>query len=67
MNNIYGLECRIICGYCRDRWQCYYVSGSCFNGCDRGVYGFKCDIGLDFIVYDVKKNLLLNYIILGKR
>lgn len=67
MNNTYGLECRTTCGHCRDRRQCQHVSGSCPNGCDRGVHGVKCDTGLDFNVYDVKQNLLLNHKILGRR
>lgn len=59
MNNTYGLECRTTCGHCRDGQQCHHVSGSCPNGCDRGVNGVKCDTGLEFTVYDVKRKYLL--------
>lgn len=43
---MYGLECKMICGDCKNKELCYYVNGSCLNGCDKGVYGEKCDIGI---------------------
>lgn len=46
LNYMYGLECKMICGDCKNKELCYYVNGSCLNGCDKGVYGEKCDIGI---------------------
>lgn len=44
-NQTYGLECKKICGNCKNKESCHHVDGSCLNGCDKGVYGEKCDIG----------------------
>lgn len=35
-----------VCSNCRDGEPCNHVNGSCPNGCDRGTYGDKCDIGM---------------------
>ena len=42
----YGLECNQTCGNCSKGESCNHVNGSCLNGCDVGVYGDKCDIGM---------------------
>lgn len=41
----YGPDCQQICGNCKNREQCHHVNGSCPNGCDRGIFGEKCDKG----------------------
>ena len=43
--NTYGPECNISCGNCFNGEQCDHVTGVCENGCDAGVYGYKCDTG----------------------
>ena len=43
--NTYGLKCEQSCGKCSGGVQCDYVTGSCPNGCDAGMYGYKCDLG----------------------
>lgn len=43
---MYGLECKMICRDCINKELCYNENGSCLNGCDKGVYGEKCDIGI---------------------
>lgn len=43
---IFGLECKIFCVYCRDIDECNFVNGSCLNGCEKGVIGFDCNIGM---------------------
>lgn len=44
--NTYGLDCKQICGNCRNGEQCHHVNGGCPNGCDKGATGVKCDIGI---------------------
>lgn len=44
--NIFGIDCKQICGNCKNGEQCYEVNGSCFNGCNEGVIGVNCDIGI---------------------
>lgn len=39
---MYGKECSISCGNCRDSEQCQHINGTCMNGCDTGYKGFKC-------------------------
>ena len=49
-DNTYGLECTKLCPKCRDGEQCDHVNGSCPNGCDKGIYGDKCDRGWRFLI-----------------
>lgn len=43
--NTYGLECTKLCPNGRAGEQCHPVTGSCLNGCDKGVHGVNCDKG----------------------
>lgn len=38
---MYGIECNELCGYCVNNEICYYVNGSCVNGC---VVGWENDV-----------------------
>ena len=40
------MECKQSCGNCSGGVQCDHVTGSCPNGCDAGMYGDKCDLGI---------------------
>lgn len=44
--NTFGLDCKRICGNCRNGEQCHHVNGSCPNGCSKGATGFNCDMGI---------------------
>lgn len=41
-NNIYGLECVMMCGNCNDGKFCNNINGMCYFGCNEGVEGDKC-------------------------
>ena len=51
----YGLECNQSCGKCRGGVQCDHVTGSCPNGCDAGMYGEKCDLGIVRVAFNLNK------------
>lgn len=34
----YGVDCREICGQCRDIDQCSITNGTCLTGCAAGYY-----------------------------
>ena len=40
----YGSDCKHS-GNCSGSVQCIHVTGTCPNGCDAGIYGYKCDLG----------------------
>ena len=42
----YGVHCNQSCGKCSGGVQCDHVTGSCPSGCDPGMYGDKCDLGI---------------------
>ena len=44
--NTYGVGCAESCGNCTNMEQCHHVNGNCPFGCDAGVYGIKCDQGI---------------------
>lgn len=44
--NTFGIDCKQICGNCRNGEQCHQVNGSCPNGCNEGATGANCDIGI---------------------
>lgn len=46
---MFGLECLWICGNCRDWEECDYLNGSCLYGCNKGIMGINCDIGMIII------------------
>lgn len=39
-NGIFGENCYKKCGYCLEVSYCYFINGSCLNGC---LYGYKGD------------------------
>lgn len=49
---MYGFECLWICGNCRDWEKCDYLNGSCLYGCNKGIMGIKCDIGMILLFYN---------------
>lgn len=38
----YGKDCQHRCGSCINQTHCYYVNGTCLEGCDTGYLGDKC-------------------------
>lgn len=38
----YGDDCQHRCGSCINQSHCYYVNGTCFDGCGPGYLGDKC-------------------------
>lgn len=44
--NTFGIDCKQICGNCKNGEQCHEVNGSCPNGCNEGATGVNCDIGI---------------------
>ena len=46
--NTYGVGCAESCGNCTNGEQCHHVNGNCPFGCDAGVYGIKCDQGIQW-------------------
>lgn len=38
----YGVDCKGICGQCRDINQCFHINGTCLTGCDVGYQGKYC-------------------------
>ena len=59
--NTYGLKCEQSCGKCSGGVQCDYVTGSCPNGCDAGMYGYKCDLGKVIVKFNSTCFFLLMY------
>lgn len=45
LDQTYGPGCRESCGHCKNNEPCKRANGSCPNGCDRGTYGQKCNLG----------------------
>lgn len=44
-NNKYGDGCQTNCGHCLNMSQCHHINGTCFDGCDPGYEGQKCNQG----------------------
>lgn len=44
--NTFGIDCKQICGNCKNGEQCHEVNGSCPNGCNEGATGVNFDIGI---------------------
>lgn len=45
-NNIYGLNCILVCGYCYGGENCDFICGGICEGCFSGWRGFCCDEGV---------------------
>ena len=41
----YGTGCHEMCGYCLEEQTCFYINGTCLNGCAPGFYGDLCKTG----------------------
>lgn len=38
----YGVDCKEICGQCRDIDQCFHTNGTCLTGCVAGYQEQSC-------------------------
>ena len=56
----YGGGGKESCGNCSNREQCHHVNGNCPFGCDAGVYGIKCDQGIQWCL--LRWNSIMFYI-----
>lgn len=45
-NKTYGPGCLKTCGHCVNGEQCNHVNGTCHNGCEAGIYGSHCQMGI---------------------
>lgn len=57
-NNKYGDGCQTDCGHCFNMIQCHHINGTCFDGCDPGYDGTKCDQGTLFKTFACNAFLL---------
>ena len=42
VSGLYGVDCKEICGNCRDIDQCFHRNGTCLTGCADGYQGDLC-------------------------
>lgn len=48
---LFGVNCGMSCGHCRNNQQCNHINGTCADGCDQGYMGDNCTKGRETFFY----------------